>query len=211
MAALTSTEVLGGRLMREIAAEEGSLEDLLKALRQTSIPNASKTGIPALDTFWSHHGGKLSVAGRGLPFLYHLLTSLLTSLNGTIALIDLTARFTPSHIPVPFTELQHIHVFRPTFSSLKVTMEGVEGYMLHGQHGSKGREWVGTIVLGGNGGDINIGWRGWLRVEREEVGRFGEGVGVEEVWGEKGMRQRQEVVDKTGWRAECEFGDYCWK
>jgi len=83
--------------------------------------------------------------------------------------------------------------------------------MLHGEHSSKCREWVGTIVLGGNGGDINIGWRGWLRVEREEVGRFGEGVAVEAVWGEKGMRQRQEVEDKMEWRAECEFGDYSWK
>jgi len=212
MAALmSSTELLGGRLLREIAAEEGSLEDLLKSVRQTSIPNPSKTGIPTLDTFWSHNGGRLSVTGRGLPFLFHLLTSLLTNLHGTVALLDLTARFSPSHISFPFSELQHIHVFRPTPSNLKVTLESVEKYMLYGEHGSKGREWVGTIVLGGTGGDINIGWRGWLRVEKEEVGKFGDGVRVEEVWGEKGMKQRQEVVDEAGWRADCEFGDYCWK
>ncbi|KUJ18146.1 uncharacterized protein LY89DRAFT_38900 [Mollisia scopiformis] len=206
MATITSsTEILGGRLLREIGAEEGSLEDLLRSLRQTSLPNPSKTGIQTLDTFWSHNGGKLSVTGRGLPFLYQLLTSLLLNLHGTVALLDLTARFSPSHVSVPSSELQHIHVFQPTPSNLKVTLESVEKYMLYSEHGSKGREWVGTIVLGGNGGDINIGWRGWLRVEKEEVTKFGDGVGVEEAWGEKGMRQRQEVVDKVGWRAECEI------
>jgi hypothetical protein len=109
------------------------------------------------------------------------------------------------------SELQHIHVFKPALSNLKITLESVENYMLYGEHGSKGREWVGTIVVGASGGDINIGWRGWLRVEREEVPKFGDGVAVEEVWREKGMRQRQEVVDKSGWKVECEFGDYCWK
>jgi len=83
--------------------------------------------------------------------------------------------------------------------------------MLYGDHGSKGREWVGTIVLGDIGGDVNFGWRGWLRVEREEVAGFREGGSVEEVWGEKGMRQRQEIVDNSGWKAQCEFGDYVWK
>ncbi|CZR53125.1 uncharacterized protein PAC_03003 [Phialocephala subalpina] len=206
----STTELFGISLLRGCAAEEGSLEELLKSLRQKSIPNPSKTGVPTLDTFWSHHGGKLSVSGRGLPFLHHLLTSLLTNLNSTIALLDLTGRFSPSHLSVPFSELQHIHIFLPTPSNLKVTLDCVEKYMLYGEHGSKNREWVGTILLGGNGGDVNIGWRGWMRVEREEVGKFGE-VGVEEVWAEKGMRQRQEVVDGKGWKAECEFGDYCWK
>lgn len=74
--------------------------------------------------------------------------------------------------------------------------------MLDGDHGSKEREWVGTIVNGGVGGDINVGWRGWLRVEREEVGSFGWGVSVEE---EVGKRERgSEVVDAKGWKGVCD-------
>jgi len=74
--------------------------------------------------------------------------------------------------------------------------------MLYGDHGSKGREWFGTIVVGGMGGDVNVGWRGWSRVEREEVGGFGWGVSVEEAVGER--ERRREAVDGKGWRAVCE-------
>lgn len=81
--------------------------------------------------------------------------------------------------------------------------------MLWGEHGSKGREWVGTIVNGGVGGDIMVGWRGWLRVEREEVGVFGIGVSVEEGMGEREVRQ--EVVDGRAWKAVSDIGEFRWK
>lgn len=71
--------------------------------------------------------------------------------------------------------------------------------MLYGEHGSKGREWVGTIVNGGLGGDVNLGWRGWLRIEREEVGTFGRGISVEEAVGD-----RERIVDGKGWKALCD-------
>ena len=74
--------------------------------------------------------------------------------------------------------------------------------MLYGEHGSKIREWVGTVVSGGTGGDINLGWRGWLRVEREEVGNFGCGVSVEEAVEDR--ERRCEVVDGKGWKAVCD-------
>ncbi|KAK0102421.1 hypothetical protein ONS95_006041 [Cadophora gregata] len=221
---ISSTEVHGARLLREIAAEEGSLEDLLKNLRAALIPNLSRTGIPDLDSIWQTHGGKLSITGRTLPLLHHILIHLVSPshLNGTIALVDLTGRFSPSHLlnqsstsssskPQPGNQhpeekflqkadLQHIHVFRPTKSNLAATLASIESYMLYGSHRSHGREWLGVIVNGGVGGDINLGWRGWLRVERESVGKFGEGVSVEEVfWGERG--RRAEVVDQRGWRA----------
>jgi hypothetical protein len=70
--------------------------------------------------------------------------------------------------------------------------------MLYGEHGSKGKEWVGTIVNGGVGGDINVGWRGWLRVEREEVESFGWGVSVEEAVGDR--ERRMQAVDDKGWK-----------
>lgn len=82
--------------------------------------------------------------------------------------------------------------------------------MLYSEHVSHEREWLGTIVNGGIGGDINLGWRGWLRVGREEVGAFGEGVSVEEAWEEKG--RRQEVVDGKEWRAEgSDGGAFVWR
>jgi len=293
---ISSTEVHGARLLREIAAEEGSLEDvslysnssltpsfpssfsvlghmkvtcissipscpfllllppppyflltcpiltpllqLLTSLRTTLIPNPPRTGVPDLDSLWSTHGSKLSITGRTLPLLHQILIYLVSPahLNGTIALVDLTGHFSPSHLLSPTLssisiststqpgnlnptsnlrnerersdsryiskeDLQHIHVFRPTKSSLAATLASIESYMLYGAHRSHGREWLGVIVNGGVGGDINFGWRGWLRVERESVGAFGEGVSVEEVFfGERG--RRAEVVDQKGWRAE---------
>jgi hypothetical protein len=131
---------------------------------------------------------------------------MVTSLQGTVALIDIDGLFSPSHLSC---ELQHIHVFRPTKRNLKVTLESVEEYMLRGEHGSKGREWVGTLVNGGVGGDIMVGWRGWLRVEREEVSGFTDGISVEETVGER--EKRQEVVDSKGWKGVSKLGNYCWK
>ena len=87
-------------------------------------------------------------------------------------------------------------------------MDSVDDYMLWGDHESKGREWVGTVLNGGVGGDVMVGWRGWLRVERGAVGNFGEGMNVGEAWAERDMRQ--EVAEKSGWRAGSEIGDFRW-
>ncbi|KAJ5054073.1 uncharacterized protein L3040_000357 [Drepanopeziza brunnea f. sp. 'multigermtubi'] len=211
---ISSTEVLGARLLREIAAEEGTLEDLLKDLRAACVPNPSRTGIPELDALWKTQGGRLSITGRTLPLLHHILAHLVSQshMNGTVALLDLTGRFSPSHLvpALSVQELRHIHVFRPTKANLQVTLDSVEKYMLYGEHTSQGREWVGTIVNGGVGGDINLGWRGWLRVDRQEVGGFAEAVSVEEVWGDRD--RRQEVVDGKGWKAEgSEGGAFAWR
>ncbi|KAK2625766.1 hypothetical protein QTJ16_005078 [Diplocarpon rosae] len=211
---ISSTEVLGGRLLREIATEDGSLEDLLKDLRTACDPNPPRTGISALDSLWKTQGGRLSITGRTLPLLHQILTHLVSPhhLNGTVALLDLTGRFSPSHLVPALSaqDLGHVHVFRPTAANLQATLDSVEKYMLYGEHGSQAREWLGTIVNGGVGGDINLGWRGWLRVKREEVGDFGRGVSVEEVWDER--FRRQEIVDGKGWRAEgSEGGTFLWR
>ncbi|KAJ2903218.1 hypothetical protein MKZ38_010254 [Zalerion maritima] len=79
-------------------------------------------------------------------------------------------------------DLKHLYVYKPTREQLKPTLESAEGFMLYGNHGSKGREWWGTIVIGGGvgDGDISCGWRGWLRVEGERVEPFQEGISVQE-------------------------------
>ena len=74
--------------------------------------------------------------------------------------------------------------------------------MLYGDHGSKSREWSGTVVVGGIGGDVNVGWRGWLRVEKEEVSGFEWGVSVEEAIGDR--ERRTEVLEGKGWKGICE-------
>lgn len=85
--------------------------------------------------------------------------------------------------------------------------------MLYGEHASKGREWMGTLVNGGGmmvkGADVVVGWRGWLRVEREAVSAFAEGMAVEEAWRER--ERRQEIVDSRGWKAGSEMGEFSWR
>ena len=216
---ISSTEVLGARLLREVAAEEGSLEEvrtcleilsirlrqpklnppqLLNYLRtQSNHVQPSRTGIPDLDELWKQHGGKLSITGRGFPLIYSLTRHLVRDLEGTVVVVDLDGRFSPSHLVgmgMSMGDLGHVHVFRCSKERLKVTLDSVENYMLWGEHGSRGREWLGTIMLGGVGGDIMVGWRGWLGVDRDIVGGFGEGVSVEEAWGE---RERRQVSNKT--------------
>lgn len=131
---------------------------------------------------------------------------MVTGLSGTVALIDVDGRFSASHLSC---DLNHVHVFRPTKGNFTATLEGVQEYMLWGEHGSKGREWLGTLVNGGVGGDVMVGWRGWLRVEREEVRRFAVGSSIEEVFGER--EQRQDVVDHKGWKGVSEMGNYSWR
>lgn len=144
--------------------------------------------------------------------LYRLIYYLVHVLHGTIVLIDIDGRFSPSHLNLSLDELKHIHIFRPNKSNLKATLESVENHMLRGEHHSKGREWVGTIVNGGVGGDISVGWRGWLRVERDAgMGMgFGAGVSVQEAVAERERREDQGVQER-GWRAVTEIGEFSWK
>lgn len=97
-------------------------------------------------------------------------------------------------------------------------MQGVEEWMVGGQHESMGREWVITAVCGVEGfmgmggvslGNVVVGWRGWLRVEREEVLGFGPGMSVEEALRERD--RRQEAVDASRWKAVSEYGEYTWR
>ncbi|KAI2618311.1 hypothetical protein GGS26DRAFT_574984 [Hypomontagnella submonticulosa] len=85
--------------------------------------------------------------------------------------------------------------------------------MVYGDHGSRAREWWGTVVLGGGGSgarsDVSVGWKGWLRVEREEVPGFAAGVSVEEALRDR--NKRQEVVNGAGWVAMSRVGGYVWK
>jgi hypothetical protein len=97
---------------------------------------------------------------------------------------------------LPEEDLKHIHVFFPTKATLDVTLKSLDNYMLYEEasKGSRNREWVGTIVLGGLGGDFAFAWRGMLRVESDEnrFAGFGAAVSVEEAVAEK--RRRSDAV-----------------
>ncbi|ESZ94430.1 hypothetical protein SBOR_5148 [Sclerotinia borealis F-4128] len=247
----SSEEIFGGRLLRDLEESEESLESLLTALTDTLVTHPPRTHVPSLDLLWSQsyqNQSKLSVSGRQLPLLIHILTTLLRGSGGRggkcVVLIDVRSSFSPSFLPfenddasneeereeeqrkLKKSDLKHLHIFRPSAQKLECTLIGIEKYMLYGDHESYGREFGGTILFGfdardagGNGvgnvkgmgrPEIVMGWRGWLRVEREEVLRFGLGVSAEEMLGER--ERRVEICRGKGWRGRGDKGgEAVWK
>lgn len=91
--------------------------------------------------------------------------------------------------------------------------------MVYGEHQSKERVWRGVFVLGGNvvgkgvaGGEVmtvTTGWRGWLRVDKEEVPGFLAGTSVEEAWRDREVRDK--AVRSKGWKGVCDEGEFVFK
>jgi len=165
-----------------------------------------------------------------MVLLYHIIDHMVGN-GGTVAVVDITGRFSPSHLMCSRDDLKHIHVFlankyvnkpphpllfhkvdantqETTRYNFQITLSSVKGYMEYGDHGSKHRPWTSTLVVGENGGDICVVWNGWLTVEKEEVMRYLPGVDVEEAV--QGRGQRRKVVDGKGWRAVSERGEWYW-
>jgi len=199
-----SAEVVGGRLLDE--AESGSLKEVLQQLRTLNKSHPPRLGIPGLDEIWRRHGGKLEIIGRALPLLYLIVDTAVEEKLGTVVVVDMDGRFDVSRLRC---ELQHVHMVRPFKGALKITLDSIDDYLLYGQHQSKGRELVATIVIGGQGGDIMAGWRGWMLVEREEVAKFEPGTSVEEALVER--EARQEAVESADWIASSACGEFRWK
>ncbi|KAF7874256.1 hypothetical protein EAF04_002928 [Stromatinia cepivora] len=178
----SSEEIFGGRLLQEVEDSEESLESLLTTLTNTLTPHPSKTHIPSLDELWSQsyqNQPRLSVSGRRLPLLIHILTRLLRGEEGEVGkcvvLIDVNGRFSPSFLAfedddgeedregtkeqakkekkLKRQDLKHLHIFRPSAQNLECTLTGIEKYMLCGEHDSYGREFGGTILFGFDGRD----------------------------------------------------------
>ncbi|RYP44198.1 hypothetical protein DL768_009314 [Monosporascus sp. mg162] len=138
--------------------------------------------------------------------------------------------------PATPADLRHVYVLRPPLSSpLAPAVAAAREWMLYAPHGSRDRELWGTIVVGGGslpspsstssmsdggsgGGDVLVtaGWRGWLRVEREDVPGFGMGEsgGSGALSVEEALRERRrwgEAVERAGWVAGWRGGRYVWK
>ncbi|KAL8388264.1 hypothetical protein RB595_009349 [Gaeumannomyces hyphopodioides] len=116
-------------------------------------------------------------------------------------------------------------------SLVREAVAAAEQHMLYGAHASGGREWWGTFVVGGSSGnsaagsggsapllphgvapsssssvDVAAGPRGWLRVERGEVGGFGTVSSVEDALRDRERRRR--AVDAAGWAATSVWGGF---
>ncbi|KAK4175144.1 hypothetical protein QBC36DRAFT_190579 [Triangularia setosa] len=124
-------------------------------------------------------------------------------------------------------DLEHVHVLQPRKGNweqqpparfVSACLTTMEEYMLYGAHRSRGREWWGTVIIGGGfnpvGGlpkavsaqvAVTAGRRGWLRVERAEVPGFGE-LSVEQAV--KGREKRQQAVEQMGWVGSSPWGGF---
>lgn len=187
----------------------------------------------------------LSLSGRYLPLLYHLISVLIAEPhNYTVVVVDAENRFDltrlvsssttnvtkitdtsgsdSSSYPARVSDLRHVHVYRPARGQeqVRAAVAAAEQWMVYGAHGSQAREWWGTVVIGGGSGtgphassatkgDVNAGWKGWLRVEREEVAGFPAGISVEEALRDR--EQRRRAVEAAGWVAGSGVGRYTWK
>lgn len=130
-------------------------------------------------------------------------------------------RVTVSHErPVTVEDLRHVHIYRPargSTSHIRDVLTSAEQHMIYSRHASVAREWWGTIVIGGGSptalgpghADVTTGWKGWLRVDRDEVRGFPAGMSVEEALIERSQRQR--AADATGFTASCVWGSFIFR
>ncbi|KAK4205505.1 hypothetical protein QBC40DRAFT_291950 [Triangularia verruculosa] len=125
-------------------------------------------------------------------------------------------------------DLDHVHVLQPRKGNwehqpparfVSACLATMEQHMLYGAHRSRGREWWGTVVIGGGyspvGGlskavsaqvAVTAGRRGWLRVERAEVSGFGELTTVEQP--SRDRDERQQTVEQIAWVGSSPWGGF---
>ncbi|KAK0751368.1 hypothetical protein B0T18DRAFT_478336 [Schizothecium vesticola] len=185
---------------------------------------------PLTDLVARHHratgSAPLALTGSrgGLDLVYHLVATLVAAPQRmAVSVVDLDGRFDVLRLlatgSAERADLEHVHVVRPPDgAAVGGYVKAVEEYMLYGGHGSRGREWWGSVVVvGGRGrgkgeGDIggSVGvvvgdWNGWMRVERGEMGGLGD-VSVEEAL--EGREGREREVEGTGWVGMSAWGGF---
>lgn len=121
---------------------------------------------------------------------------------------------------VVIDDLRHVHVYRPARGSsayIRDVLESAENFIVYSKHASVAREWWGTIVIGGGSptvlgpghADVTTGWKGWLRVNRDDVRGFPLGMSAEEALVDRDQRQR--AADASGHTATCAWGTFEFK
>ncbi|SPQ26399.1 ce813642-ac17-4fae-aaa5-8aa3e7084553 [Thermothielavioides terrestris] len=193
--------------------------------------------------FRATQSAPLAVTGRHRELLYVLVATLVAPPHEkAVSIVDFEGCFDPvrllstSPIEEPATtrttptattalpprrslqraDLDHVHILRPargSFAHVADCLASIEDYMLYGSHRSRGREWWGTVVIGGGlnpAGSasaaasassqvaVTADWKGWLRIDRAEVPIFAD-MSAEEALANRDRRQA--AVDDAGWVA----------
>lgn len=219
---------LGSRLLNEVGGE--SLDEILDSLRNAHNQSTARegnstinykiksTGVDELDDIISRHFqdtkiGGLSITGRYLPLAYKIISTLASPpSNKVIIVIDYEGGFQASRLTCSQCDLEHIYVLRlaeNTRDQVRVIIANTEKYLLYddGAKRSAGRELWGTVVLGNvGGGDITAGWKGWLRVDREQTRPFPPDITIEEALQQR--EERQVEVDNAGWQVSSPWGGF---
>ncbi|GJC97995.1 hypothetical protein ColKHC_06821 [Colletotrichum higginsianum] len=178
--------------------------------------------IPGLDiivarNFRATNSAPLAVTGRRLPLIYALISTLVSPPhNKTVLVLDTEHRFDATRLVCSPESIRHVYVHRPACDAIhgprgdggagmgpdqvRQLVTAAEDWMLYGDHESSGREWWGTIVIGALGaGDVTAAWKGWLRIDRDNIPGFSLGCSAKEAMTDR--QRRQEAVDAAPWAA----------
>jgi hypothetical protein len=128
----------------------------------------------------------------------------------TVVVIDAQGGFDITQLSCGIEDLKHVHLYKPSTSHVREAISQVEDYLWSGEHGSMSRTLAAVIVCGADGGDITVGWRGWLHAESgvDEIGRFRTSLSAEEAMGERD--QRQAAIDSKQLKATSDWEEYRW-
>jgi hypothetical protein len=193
--------------------------------------------------FRATQSAPLALTGRHRELLYVLVATLIRPPHDkAVAIVDFEGRFDPLRLlatrpaqeedtfttaplktrpTVQRADLDHVHILRPARGSdthIAACVASMEEYMFYGSHRSRGREWWGTIVIGGGLNPrgsasaaaspqvaVTAAWKGWLRVHRAEVPTFGD-MSAEEALADR--EKRQAAVEEAGWVASSPWGGF---
>ncbi|OBR07912.1 hypothetical protein CH63R_09433 [Colletotrichum higginsianum IMI 349063] len=185
--------------------------------------------IPGLDiivarNFRATNSAPLAVTGRRLPLIYALISTLVSPPhNKTVLVLDTEHRFDATRLVCSPESIRHVYVHRPACDAIhgprgdggagmgpdqvRQLVTAAEDWMLYGDHESSGREWWGTIVIGALGaGDVTAAWKGWLRIDRDNIPGFSLGCSAKEAMTDR--QRRQEAVDAAPWAASSQWGSF---
>lgn len=146
-----------------------------------------------------------------------------------LLIIDLDGRLDATRLSCDEEDARHVYVQRPSRPAagsashgvaqyespadisehVKSLVAGADSFMLYSAPAaaSAPRRWWGTILVGSLGPcDIAAGWKGWLRVDREEVQGFPLGFSIEKALDRRDARQ--EALDGAGWSTASQWGGF---
>ncbi|KAK9772120.1 hypothetical protein SCAR479_11129 [Seiridium cardinale] len=180
----------------------------------------------------------LALSGRPLPLLYHLTSTLIARpCQYSVVIVDVENRFEITRLiaadssdrlhdclPAEPEDLEHVYIYRPARASSRLTsgmplddptqrqiqacLDAAQKHMLYSEHASRERVWWGTIVIGGGGGDVNTGWKGWMDVQRRDAGPSALETNAEEALTQR--ERRYTKIKERGWEGRSRVGLYSW-